>query len=177
MRNQAHPESKILVIARKGLPATEVSILPSNAQVHTAREELYSVTESVVKNLGDSNMFLTPVSISSVEDPTTSYLRAICPHLLPPPSILAKTKAMFMEQLGEATSAQKVCLEVHEVAYRRQGVQTFWGLVVLAAVATALYIARSTVIGAIAALMGRKRLGLEEDEEASSRERAYQKMG
>ncbi|KAI5776699.1 hypothetical protein EDC01DRAFT_782805 [Geopyxis carbonaria] len=162
LRTRAHPAAKVIVIGHRGTPAA--SVLPANPATAQLRDTLFAATQSAVAALADPATVFAPVALSARDPAETSYLRAICPHLLPPPSIVAKTKAIFVKS-ASITRAQRVCLQLDEVTYRRGARGVFW-VVVLGALALAgLWVAKSTVIGALAAVVGRKRLGMVEESE------------
>ena len=162
IRNQAHPTAKILVVARRGIPDPLDTIIPRTPETVAARDALFTSTAAAVAAVADANTVFTPISISKSETPHDAYLRAICPFLLPPPGILAKTKAIFRKSEG-LTKAERVCLAIDDTRYQAgaKGVVTWLFFVGLCA--GGLWIARSTVMGAVAAVLGRRRLGMEEE--------------
>lgn len=191
IRSEAHPDAKILAVARSGL--VPVSTLPPGSpEVRRARAALYVATQQAVllastngeegaKEVVDANMYFAPVILSPNEDAATSYLRTICPHILPPVGLLQSSKALAVfRDKRNWNLAESVCVRVEEAAYRRRSQGVFWGCVVMGMVVGALWVARATVIGALAAIFGRRRLGLpEEDHEvlAEAEEGGHGKLG
>lgn len=166
LRSQAHPTAKILVIARDneyiasfpGLYAFKA--IPKLGDL---RKKLYTATRSAVALLqetGEENIHLAPlpVTVSSEEN---GYLHVICPFLLPPPSVLSKLSMNKFGRTGAWSRPQKVCLEFWGNEYSRKLNTGAWrGVLVIIGLA-GLWMARSTVVGAMAAICGRARLGME----------------
>jgi hypothetical protein len=158
LRSQAHPTAKILVIAHKGAPAQALTTIKKDFTSSENRQALFSATQSAVKLLGDPGIVFTPVTLGK-EDPQTSYLRAICPHVAPSGYVAKAKNAVF--GTPQTTTAERVCAEVGGA---EGGGQVLVFLVVMGMCGMGLWMARSTVVGAIAAVVGRKKLGMAEEE-------------
>jgi len=163
LRQQAHPNAKIMVIAHRGAPHPDDTILQPDFTTTSLRLSLYSATQRAVAKLGDSDIIFTPVYLGGGSDPHGAYLRAVCPHLLAPVGVLAKTKAVF----GKAQRPNKMRRVCAEAVGRGPGLASGTALmffVIMGLCVAGLCVARSTVIGAIAAVVGRKRLGMGEEQ-------------
>ena len=172
MRNQAHPDATILVVAHRGasasvLPPPEHSAASSPSSSSSAsaatspstiaarRSALFAATRDAVALVGDSNTHFMPVHLDG-GDPQPAYLLAVCPYMVP--GVVARTKGFFRRQAP--TKTQLLCADVlrHRGGY---GSTLFFLLAILVA---GLWVARSTVLGALAAVVGRRRLGMSEEE-------------
>lgn len=185
MRNQAHPKAKILVVAHRGpspasallapaehsatstpKPSTTAAAAPST--IAARRNALFAATRDAVDLVGDANTHFAPVRLDG-GDPQQAYLRAVCPYMIP--SVVDRTKGFFRRQA--TTRAHTLCADVvrRGAGYggaSGSGAVLFFLLAVLVA---GLWVARSTVLGALAAVVGRRRLGMEEDGRLLERER------
>lgn len=162
LRQQAHPNAKILVIAHRGAPHPDNTIFEPDFTTTSLRLGLYTSTQRAVAKLEDPGVIFTPVYLGGGKDPQAAYLRAMCPHLLAPVGVLAKTKAVF-RKAQHMNKMQRVCVEVVGGGSGMGG-DTVFMIIIMGMCAAGLYVARSTVIGAIAAVVGRKRLGMGEEE-------------
>jgi hypothetical protein len=158
LRSQAHPTAKILVIAHKSAPAKELTIIKNDGTSSANRQALFMATQSAVQLLGDPGIVFTPVTLSR-EDPQTSYLRAICPHIAPSGYVAKAKNAVF--GTPQNTTAQRVCAEVGGA---EGGGEVLVFLIVMGMCGMALWMAKSTILGALAAVVGRKKLGMPEEE-------------
>ncbi|KAA8912324.1 hypothetical protein FN846DRAFT_324558 [Sphaerosporella brunnea] len=158
LRSQAHPTAKFLVIAHKGSPRQASTVVKSDFASTANRQDLYAATQNAVKALADPGIIFTPVKLGR-EEPETSYLRAICPYVAPTGYVAKAREVVF--GASQPTKAQKVCSEIGG-AEGSGTVLVF--LVIVGMCGVFLWMARSTVVGAVAAVVGRKRLGLPEED-------------
>ncbi|KAL7276032.1 hypothetical protein RUND412_001001 [Rhizina undulata] len=136
----AHPHSKILVLARQTSP------------------ELFEATKSTVSTFNPGFPFITSASPASnihflplKTSTNQEYLRALCPYVL----------AVGVGK--NATYCNTVCGGMQELLVREKAHDLFWTGIVVLLVMGGLWVGRVTVIGALAAVAGRKALGLEEE--------------
>ncbi|KAF8544682.1 hypothetical protein BDD12DRAFT_814347 [Trichophaea hybrida] len=158
IRLQSHPKAKILVIGHHGASHPDATILKKDPTTSAKRKALFSATKNAVGLVRDPNTHFTPVKIDR-GDPQKAYLKSLCPYIRP--SVIARTKGFFRQKT--ATKAQLVCAEIikGETKWGSGNVVVFVGLVIVGLV---LWMARSTVVGAIAAVLGRRRMGMPEEE-------------
>lgn len=158
IRLQSHPKAKILVIAHRGVQWGVTTVKP-DATSSAKRKLLFSATKKAVKLIADPNTHFTPVKLGR-GNPQDAYLKALCPYIRL--SVVARTKGFFKQKMP--TKVQLVCAEVmkKEAGWGSSNMLLFAFLFM---VGVGLWVARSTVIGAIAALVGRRRLGMVEEEE------------
>lgn len=139
--------------------------LPATPELDALRQKLYTVTKSAVSILRtetkDENLHLLqlPAGAGSEEK---AYLSAICPYLLPPPSALS---TLSMNKFGLSNIAwsrpQRVCLALKSEDYTKTLHSGSWRALLVFVVLFGLWISRGTLVGACAAVCGRRRLGME----------------
>lgn len=166
MRNQGYSNARIIVLARKptSYPPTRRSgdFLDTTKNVYDLRQALFSATISAVSLLrkhGDSD--IESIVISPSSDPLRDLEKALCRGVVPAPSLLSWASG----QTGILTATQQRCKDLNSL--RASTVEVYeasdilWTLALLSLAAGALYVARATVIGSVAAVVGRKRLGMQ----------------
>jgi hypothetical protein len=149
VRNQAHPYSRILVIGRKGTPDSALSTLPHDYETEQKRIRLFDATRSAVYAVGDTNTFFVLVTLTADKDVTISYLRAICPHFLPLPGELEKAGSLSEKQ-KRLMKIQLVCKNITEANSNRRVLDIGMGVLVLGLALGGLWLARNTIIRALA---------------------------
>ncbi|KAI5818559.1 hypothetical protein BZA77DRAFT_386162 [Pyronema omphalodes] len=158
LRVQAHPLAKIMVIAHRGTPAQENTVVQADFTTTSNRQALYAATQRAVSVLGDPNTHFTPVILDS-RDPQDSYLSAICPYMMP--GVIARTKGFFTNQPDTKTHMVCAAVIARDGAWGTGAVGT---ILILMLAGCGLYLARSTILRAVASVVGRKRMGMPEEE-------------
>lgn len=170
LRSQAHPTAQILVVARNSNYVASSSppyALKSTPEVTQLRGKLYTATEKAVdilrKETADENVHLVSLpSIATSEE--NAYLQAICPFLVPSPSVLSKLSLNRFGRVTTLSKAEKVCLELGGQEYGRRFRYLGWNLTLISIVIFGLWMSKSILVGASAAIFGRKTIGMEEVE-------------
>lgn len=146
LRSQAHPNATIMVVARKGPPNDDDTVFNSDFTTSSYRESLYSATLRAVEKLRDPRTVLVPVKLADV-DLQTAYLRGLCPHLV------GTGSKSVGRACANAMASQSLV-----------GKRTVMTVLVLVLVVGMLWILRAKLLGALATVLGSKRLGMQEEE-------------
>ncbi|KAI5838442.1 hypothetical protein DFP73DRAFT_565013 [Morchella snyderi] len=170
LRSQAHPTAQILVVARNSkyiAPSSPPYALESTPEIKQLRERLYTATEKAVdvlcKEAADDNIHLVSLPSTATSE-ANAYLQAICPFIVPSPSVLSKLSMNRFGGMATPSKAQKVCLELGGQEYGSGFRSLGWNLTLISIVIFGLWMSKSILVGASAAIFGRKTLGMEEVE-------------
>lgn len=170
LRSQAHPTAQILVIARNSNYVASSSppyALEYTPEIKQLREKLYTATEKAVgalrKEAADENIHLVLLPSAATSE-ASAYLQAICPFIVPSPSVLSKLSLNRFGGAATPSKAQKVCLELDGQEYGSGFRYLGWHLTLISIVIFGLWMSKSILVGASAAIFGRKTLGMEEVE-------------
>lgn len=170
LRSQAHPAAQILVVARNSNYVASSSppyALESTPEIKQLREKLYTATEKAVdvlrKEAADENIHLVLLPSTATSE-ASAYLQAICPFIVPSTSVLSKLSLNRFGRAATPSKAQKVCLELGGQEYGSGFRYLGWNLTLISIVIFGLWMSKSILVGASAALFGRKTLGMEEVE-------------
>jgi hypothetical protein len=154
IRNVAHPRAKILVIGRKGSPPSGFASRKASGK---RRGALYAATKSAVKAIGDPDTVFVPLRMRSGEALEVSYLRVLCPYIIPRTNILTKTKAIFQSSDQVITKAQIECLAVSQDLVKKNATGACFWMVAMVISLAGLWVAKGMVLGVLAAIVGKLR--------------------